>query len=497
MKAAKHPITLLALFLTMIAAVAIMTSAPTPTGAYDAPTGSTSNERLQQSDTPPAPPTGITLKGVTHDSVTISWTAPDHDDIRHFLVLRRNPAEQDAGVFIEVGTTSAGTVTTFTDSSLEPETRYVYRVKTVYDNDEISKRSSYINATTSEEPAPVPPPTPEPTSTPEPTPQPQQQQVNTADDSVLTESSEGDFPASTSTSAIISTSAGVLTVVGTIDEVGDIDWIKLENNGRQVINVYLTGYSDADHPNAGSPRFNPLIKQNGVGVHNSNPMKPPRGEQWTHYTNFPSGHIYLPVADQLGTGSYRITAVLDSEWEFSSHDTVDFPADATTSGFLDWHSIGNISPEDVDWFGMELSSGTRYRIHVESDPHGRLDRVTEVRLMDADGNAVPGASAVHEINVSPCQAGTNRFYVEVSDPNPVDDTKYAYSIWKDELGPTGNPTRGTVLGSTEAHVEWNCFAGADSHKLEYYRDGVWETVGTYNLPTKSANAVNLSETSNT
>ena len=497
MKATKHPITLLALFFTtMVAAAAIMTSAPTPTGAYDAPTGSTSNERLQQSDTPPAPPTGITLVGVTHDSVTISWTAPDHDDIRHFLILRRNPAEQDAGVFIEAGTTSDGTVTTFTDNSLEPETRYVYRVKTVYDDDDVSKWSSFINATTSEAP---PPPTPEPTpeATPEPTPQPEHQRpVDTNDGTVLTEPLDSDFPASTDTTAIIGRNSVAQTIIGTISESGDVDWIKLENNGHQTYRVYLTGYSGGDH-SAGSPRFNPLLSADGVAVHEDDPMKPPRGEQWTHYTAFPSGDIYFPVVDQLGTGSYRVTAVLDSEWEHSRHGTVDFPADTSTTGFLNWHSMGKMAPDDVDWFELELSSGTRYRIHVEPSPHTRLDRRTEVRLLDADGDPVPGASAVHEFNFSPCQAGTNTFYVEVSDPNPVDDRVNEYTIWRDTLGPTQNPTRGSVLGPTEARVQWSCFAGADSHKLEYYRDGAWETVGTYNLPTKSANAVNLSETSNT
>ena len=104
---------------------------------------------------PPAKPTGLT-NTVTHDTVTLSWDDPDDDSITGYRILRLNRAEDDLGDFhVHVENTSSP-ATAYTDTDVEPESRYVYRIKALNDGGE-SPRSSYTNADTAAAPAaPVP-----------------------------------------------------------------------------------------------------------------------------------------------------------------------------------------------------------------------------------------------------------------------------------------------------------------------------------------------------
>ena len=103
-------------------------------------------------------PTGLTVASASHDSITIEWDDPQDDGITGYQVLRRSRDGSDYGdgggswdfVVIEDDTGSADTE--YTDTSVTPRTRYVYRVK-ARNPAGLSGRSSYANAETT--PAPV------------------------------------------------------------------------------------------------------------------------------------------------------------------------------------------------------------------------------------------------------------------------------------------------------------------------------------------------------
>ena len=102
---------------------------------------------------PPAQPTGLT-SAVTHDSVTLSWSNPDDDSINGYRILRLNRAEDDLGDFhVHVNNTGTAAIS-YTDTDVEPEQRYVYRIKALNDGGE-SPRSGYTNADTPAAPAPA------------------------------------------------------------------------------------------------------------------------------------------------------------------------------------------------------------------------------------------------------------------------------------------------------------------------------------------------------
>ena len=115
----------------------------------------------QQSDAPAAP-ARPTVDSLAHNSVTITWTDPGDSSITGYQILRRNVAVHAQRVFevIENDTGSSGT--TYTDTTVEAETRYRYRVK-ARNGDELSEWSKVARATTPAAPTPV-------TTTPVPTP---------------------------------------------------------------------------------------------------------------------------------------------------------------------------------------------------------------------------------------------------------------------------------------------------------------------------------------
>ena len=109
----------------------------------------------------PAEPTGLTVT-VLHDSVSLGWDDPDDDSITGYRILRRNRATDDPGVFPIHVQDTGNPGTSYTDTNVEAETRYVYRIKAINDRG-LGERSSWFDADTPAAPAPVVP-TPVPSS---------------------------------------------------------------------------------------------------------------------------------------------------------------------------------------------------------------------------------------------------------------------------------------------------------------------------------------------
>ena len=112
--------------------------------------------------TAPPRPTGLTAAAVSHDSVTLSWDAPSDDSITGYRILRRHIVDQPPGTFTTVENDTASADVSYIDDTVQPETRYAYRIVALNDSG-ASPRSGYVNVTTLAEPT-------EPTEPVEPTP---------------------------------------------------------------------------------------------------------------------------------------------------------------------------------------------------------------------------------------------------------------------------------------------------------------------------------------
>ena len=100
----------------------------------------------------PAQPTGLTADPA-HDQVGLDWDDPDDSTITGYRILRRLPAQDLPGEFAVLLEHTGSTLTTYLDTTVTPQTSYVYRVKAINAHGS-SERSSWANALT---PA-VPPP---------------------------------------------------------------------------------------------------------------------------------------------------------------------------------------------------------------------------------------------------------------------------------------------------------------------------------------------------
>ena len=99
-----------------------------------------------QDNGPPARPTGLTAQAA-HDQVSLSWNDPGDESITGYRILRRNKETDGPGVFHTIRANTGSSGTSYTDRSVEPETRYVYRIKATNTHG-LSPQSGYANADT-------------------------------------------------------------------------------------------------------------------------------------------------------------------------------------------------------------------------------------------------------------------------------------------------------------------------------------------------------------
>ena len=100
-----------------------------------------------QDGSAPAKPRTLTAPVVAHNSVTLSWRDPQDNSITGYVVLRRDKAIHEEGIFITVEDDTNSADTTHTDDTVEPSRKYVYRIKAI-NAAGLSEISSWVRAYT-------------------------------------------------------------------------------------------------------------------------------------------------------------------------------------------------------------------------------------------------------------------------------------------------------------------------------------------------------------
>ena len=95
---------------------------------------------------PPATPTNLQVAANAADSITIAWDNPGDATIIGYEIQRRRPGHGERTLLVYVADTESAD-TTFTDNAIEPDTRYVYRVKAI-NAAGVSQRSNYVRIDT-------------------------------------------------------------------------------------------------------------------------------------------------------------------------------------------------------------------------------------------------------------------------------------------------------------------------------------------------------------
>ena len=95
---------------------------------------------------PPDKPRGLEATA-SHDAITLTWDDPGDDSITGYVILRRLPGVDPEGQFDELVADTGTAATTYTDSSVEAETRYTYRIKAINEHG-TSERSRWYHIDT-------------------------------------------------------------------------------------------------------------------------------------------------------------------------------------------------------------------------------------------------------------------------------------------------------------------------------------------------------------
>ena len=109
---------------------------------------------------PPSRPSNLVVSSQTHSSVTLVWDDPGDGTVDTYLVFRRSVDGSrygdglGAAEFVAVGEIGSS-FTTYTDTTVTPRTRYVYRVR-ARNSGGVGEESRYANAETPRRPTNVP-----------------------------------------------------------------------------------------------------------------------------------------------------------------------------------------------------------------------------------------------------------------------------------------------------------------------------------------------------
>ena len=106
-----------------------------------------------QDGSAPAKPTGLSATA-THDQVILTWDNPNDDAITGYLVLRADTVNGAPGEFVAIAPDTGSNETAYTDTTVESERSYVYRVHAI-SPEEVSRPSPDLQVDTPAPPDPA------------------------------------------------------------------------------------------------------------------------------------------------------------------------------------------------------------------------------------------------------------------------------------------------------------------------------------------------------
>ena len=386
---------------------------------------------LAQSSVPERP-TGLTSTSISHDSVTIAWDDPSDTSITGYEILRRDRDVDASGVFTTINANTGSADTTYTDTTVEAERRYVYRVKAINANGS-SPRSSYVNVDT-------PVATVETRIVPENTELPDTSQSNTDDcpsDAFINDDDDHPNQACADTEFLVEETAAT----GTINADRDVDWFGLDVEFGAYYAVTIVGTSDAN-----------VYRMAGLSID---------GEA-DSYSTFPSPSyscdtvctfryiipiatnvdtVYIGVqANRSQTGDYSLTIEKAAKDEYYGNDLTE-GAD-TTTGYLTYLPAFRNSPNwqihrvysyltphltDVDGYNVDLEGGYTYKLSARA-AHSETF-IAGIRL---DATTYGNQERVNESTIEYTPCDDELIYVESSFGDPPFSGWVPYPGWGDK-----------------------------------------------------------------
>ena len=373
------------------------------------------------------------------------------------------------GQFSELVSNTGTDAITYTDGSVTAATRYTYRIKAINEHG-VSDRSRWFHIDTAAAPA-------------------EQTNGESASPPTRTEPEDGDFADSTATTGLVAVGE---SIVGRIESAADVDWILVQADPGQWFTLTVTGYGEGDHTALETPYQQAYHQPDGsvmVPEHALNKDLTPCSTDCVHAKVSQGGSRFVAVASRAdgNTGSYRLTVTLERVHE-GVDGGVDLALDVSdgvdTRGFLRmltpqefrgfnpaWNRLfGAIPPQDADWYRIDLQAGRAYRFALrETQSDLRL------RLRDSGGTTIGSVRSGRTIHAVACAEGAH--YIEVFRPDdaPLGITNYVVEAAHTD-GLATKALRGNLPNTGQVQLYWQCYGIADSHQVQFRRDGRWTTL---------------------
>ena len=413
------------------------TTQPTPE-----PTPQSTPTPEEQQGSAPAKPTGLNA-AATHDTVHLTWDGPGDDSITGYMILRRLRYDDPSGHFDELVANTGTAATGYTDDRVAADTHYTYRIKAINEHG-ASEHSSWVHVETPATPTTQPTPEPTPKSTPTP-----QQRTD-------------DFADSTATTGLVAVGQ---SIVGRIETAGDVDWILIQAQPGEWFTITLTGYGEGDHVALETPYQKEYYLPDGslmVDEHALDKVVSACSADCAHVEVSEGGSRYVAVASRTedNTGSYKLTVTLERAHEGVDGGVdlaLDISDEVDTRGFLRmltreeypgfnpaWNRVfGTITPQDVDWYRIDLEAGRAYRFRLRQS-------VTDLRLRlrDSTGTVIGSVRSGRTIHAAACSEGGH--YIEVFRPDgaPTANTNYVVeAAYTDDLENSSAPEHPAQRGA--------------------------------------------------
>ena len=351
--------------------------------------GESERSRWVHIDTPSAPvpaePKGLSATA-SDDRVVLTWEDPDDDSITGYVILRRNRDTDVKGHFDELVANTGSAATTYTDDTVEAETRYTYRIKAINEYGE-SERSRWFHIDTLA--------APEATFGDDPVGAPGHGTPGGAGTRANVSEPDGeDFPATILTTGEVDVGGWVTGMIGGTDSGGD--WFKVDLVASTRYQFDMEG-EDTNRGTLGDPYLQLRNTSGSIlsGTGNDDGGVGVNAREFFTPANIANETLYIATdAAQNTTGTYRLSVIVLGANGNSEADA-DFSDNTSTAGRVDVgaSATGTIATIlDFDWFAVDLEANTTYQIDLYGAfrDRGTLRNPELLDIRDSSGNEIAG-----------------------------------------------------------------------------------------------------------
>ena len=380
--------------------------------------------------------------------VNLEWNAPTAGGTAGYQILRRRP-QQGENQLLEYVSNTNSTAKTYTDTAVVDGVKYVYRVKAIDEDGNLSAWSNYTNQTYS---------APTPTATPNPTPGPKGNEAP-------------EITTSDTTASVPENSAAVLTLTATdVDATDTLSWSMETADDGSFFD--LTQGGDLSFKNA--PDFESKQDADTDNVYEVT-VKVTDGDGLTDTHDLDVTVTNVNEAPEITTDS-GVSSIFDVAENTATTEVIktfeatDMDANSVLTWDLQGVDAGDFTiTKNADGHGeLKFSSVPNFERPVDAGTDNVYDFTVRVRDngSPSEDDTIPVRVTVTDVNEAPVVSGDNSLdFAEIEyDATSADLTVGTYTYTDEDRNPADTVTWG-LSGTDATHFDIGSASGVLSFDL--------------------------------